>query len=75
MSWEEMQAQIRSTTGIIIPQREQKPGTTWKGESSVMSDSFQTMDCSPPGSAVHGIIQARILEGVAIFSSRGSSRD
>ena len=23
------------------------------------------MDCSPPGSSVHGILQARILEGVA----------
>ena len=30
------------------------------------------MDCSPPGSSVHEIIQARILEWVAIFSSRGS---
>ena len=29
------------------------------------------MDCSPPGSSVHGIFQARILEWVAIFSSRG----
>ena len=32
------------------------------------------MDCSPPGSSVHGISQARILEWVAISSSRGSSR-
>ena len=31
------------------------------------------MDCSPPGSSVHGIFQARILEWVAIFFSRGSS--
>ena len=30
------------------------------------------MDCSPPGSSVHEILQARILEGVAIPSSRGS---
>ena len=28
------------------------------------------MDCSPPGSSVHGIFQARILEWVAIFFSR-----
>ena len=33
-----------------------------------------TLDCSPPGSSVHGIFQARILEGFAISSSRGSSR-
>ena len=31
------------------------------------------MDCSPPGSSVHGILQKRILEWVAIPSSRGSS--
>ena len=30
------------------------------------------MDCSPPGSSVHGILQARILEWVAIRFSRGS---
>ena len=29
------------------------------------------MNCSPPGSSVHGIFQARLLEGVAISSSRG----
>ena len=32
------------------------------------------MDHSPQGSSVHGIFQARILEWVAISSSRGSSR-
>ena len=32
------------------------------------------MDCSLPGSSVHGILQARILELVAISSSRGSSQ-
>ena len=32
------------------------------------------MDCSPPGSSVHGISQARILELVSISSSWGSSR-
>ena len=31
-------------------------------------------DCSLPGSSVHGILQARILEWVAMPSSRGSSR-
>ena len=34
---------------------------------------WDPMDCSPPGSSVHGILQARILEWVAISSSRGSS--
>ena len=31
------------------------------------------MDCSPPGSSVHGILQGRILKWVAIPFSRGSS--
>ena len=34
---------------------------------------YDPMDCSPPGSSVHGILQARILEWVAIPFSRGSS--
>ena len=35
---------------------------------------YNPLDCSlPGGSSVHGIFQARILERVAIFSSRGSS--
>ena len=32
------------------------------------------MDCSPPGSSVHGIVQARVLEWIASSFSRGSSR-
>ena len=32
------------------------------------------VDCSLPGSSVHGILQARTLEWVAIFFSRGSSQ-
>ena len=31
------------------------------------------MDCSLPGSSVHGVLQERILEWVAISFSRGSS--
>ena len=38
-----------------------------------MSDSWDPMDCSPPGSSVHGIFQARILEWVPIPFSKGSS--
>ena len=32
------------------------------------------VDCSLPGSSIQGILQARILEWVAISFSRGSSR-
>ena len=31
------------------------------------------MDCSPPGFSVHGLLQARIVEWIAMPSSRGSS--
>ena len=37
-------------------------------------DSLWPCGYSPPGSSVHGILQARILEWVAMPSSRGSSR-
>ena len=35
---------------------------------------WDPMDCSPPGSSVHGILQAIILQWVAMSFSRGSSR-
>ena len=39
----------------------------------VMSDFLWPIECSPLGSSVHGILQARILEWVSLFFSRGSS--
>ena len=53
------------------------PGTwinaIWVSESrSVMSDT-DPMNCSPPGSSVHGILQARKLKWVALPLSRGES--
>ena len=32
------------------------------------------MDCSPPGFSLHGILQAGILEWIALASSKGSSQ-
>ena len=52
------------------------PSFSMRSESvshSVMSDSLWPMDCSPPDSLVHGILQAGILKWVAISFSRGSS--
>ena len=47
-------------------------------QSALFAQSYaslcNSMDCSPPGSSVHGIFQARILEWVAISFSRGSSQ-
>ena len=41
----------------------------WKWSCSVLSDSA-LIDCSLPGSSIHGIFQARILEWVAISFSK-----
>ena len=41
----------------------------------VVSDSLRPMDCNTPISSVIGILQARILERVAIPSFRRSSQD
>ena len=41
---------------------------------SVVSDSLKPMDSNPPGSSVHGILQARILEWIVIPFSGGSSQ-
>ena len=49
---------------------------TLGGQSEVTQSClnlYDPMDCSPPGSSVHGIFQARILEWVAMSFSRGSS--
>ena len=48
-----------------------------KVESESVSHSVMfviPMDCRPPGSSVHGVLRARILEWVAIHFSRGSSQ-
>ena len=45
-------------------------GSEWVKSLSL----WDPVDCSPPGSSVHWILQARILEWVAISFSRGSSR-
>ena len=41
---------------------------------SITTANIYPMDCSPPDTSVHGVSQARILESVAISSSKGSSQ-
>ena len=51
--------------------------TTMKSESEVTQWCLTLCDpvyCSLPGSSVHGILQARILEWITVSFSRGSSR-
>jgi len=69
---------------LIIPWRggkkqgEKKPFVTKKwcvcSVAQLCPTLYNPLDCSPPGSSVHGISQARILEWVAISFSRGSSQ-
>ena len=39
---------------------------------SIVSDSLQPIDYTPPSSSVHGIFQARILEWIAISYSKST---
>ena len=55
-----------------IKRRATKTRLVWKSLSHVRLQ--HPMDCSLPGSSVHGILQARILEWVAVPFSRGSSQ-
>ena len=57
-----------------------KAGNAYEGIVCISAKSLQScltlcdsMDCSLPGSSVHGILQATILEWVAIPSSKGFS--
>ena len=58
---------LRETTVPLISQKCSK-------ESNDEGFLDDPMDCSLPGSSDHGILQARVLEGVAISSFRGSFR-
>ena len=48
-------------SGLPFPSPMQE-SEMWKGSRSVMSDSLQPHGCGLPGSSVHGIFQARVLE-------------
>jgi len=62
---------------LILKHSTKQPGRCWEHVCSVTQSRptlCHLMDYSPPGSSVLGILQARILEWVAISSSRGSSQ-
>ena len=67
--------QIKFKTGLLSGCISQH--SNYKNTVVILVQSCPTlcdpMDCSPPGSSVHGIFQARILEWVATSFSRGSS--
>ena len=50
---------------------------TWRSEVKFVQSCpnlWDSMDCSPPGSSVHGVLQGRILEWAAIFFFRAFSQ-
>ena len=57
----------RELSGVSFMRRE------WHTLAQSCPTLFDPMDRSPPGSSVHGILQASILEWIAISSSKGSS--
>ena len=59
-------------TGVTLPPYQGCWGISVVAKSCLTL--CNSMDCSPPGSSVRGIAQARILESVAISFSWGSSR-
>ena len=69
---------IWSTALGVLKSMEKNAQYTLSEKWSEVAQSCLTlcdpMDCSLPGSSVHGILQARILEWVAMFFSRVSSQ-
>ena len=60
--------------GILSPLLYLASGWKWKLVAQSYLTICDPMDCSPPGSFVHGILQATILEWITIPFSRGSSQ-
>ena len=54
----------------VVTEKGKQLRWTGKCSCSVMSNLCNPTDCNPPGTSVHGISQARILEWVAIDYSR-----
>ena len=64
----------------LVPALREISSSKWasEGESEVAQSCptlCDLMDCSPPGSSIHGIFQARVLEWGAVSFSRTGQRD
>ena len=64
---------LHTLSGELVPRELYSLKLLLRSVASIMSDSLKPYDCSWPGSSVCGIPQVRILEWVAILSSRGSA--
>ena len=61
---------IRFEDKITFKVSERKKVKSGSVSCSVVSSSLRPMDCSPPGSSVHGVLHTRILEWAAIPFSK-----
>ena len=75
LSWvlSHLLAQKKANCHIVSYSKERPMKEKWKSSPQLCLTLCDPMDCRLPGSSVHGIFQARVLEWVAISSSRGSS--
>ena len=76
IEWKRQWCPYQSIVIYIKPLTGRGPSTLLAFDSEVAQSCltlWDSMDCSLPGSSIHGIFQARILERVAISFSRGSS--
>ena len=69
---------VCTTVPTLVPVQFHNYNNYWSSSVCLVAQSCPTLgdptDCNPQSSSVHGILQARILEWVAISSSRGSSQ-
>ena len=72
--WESMHEVVWSWTRVGGMKKCKKKVKKESEVAQSCSTLCDPMDCSPLGSSIHWILQARILEWVAISFSRGSSR-
>ena len=62
--WQKWKTEEHSSSNLLCQ-------STWNGHSAVSESLWPYGLCSPPGSSVHGFLQARILERVAVSFCRG----
>ena len=69
-----LRGQIKDNIRLSSHHKEKNFVTVWWWMLFIVFYILRPLDCSLPGFSVHGILWARILEWVAIYSSRGPSR-
>ena len=78
LAWDKAATNLQSVKNAVQAKYSKAKCQKKRGKKVLVAQSCLTlgnpMDCRLPGSSVHGTLQARILEWVAISFSRGSSQ-